>query len=173
MATLTSFILSAINSMAGPKFADLFHGGKMEELFILVRKSARLIFWTTIPMLIFLVVFGQMVLSFLFGAEYKAAYGTMLIVMFGQFVNCVSGSTGIFMNMTGQQKYLLFIMIAAAIINVVLNLTLTPSYGIMGAGTAAMVSVSFWNICALYFIKSKYGIFVGYLPWFGGRHIKT
>ena len=42
LATLTTFVLQAINSMAAPKFSELFHSGKMDELFRIAKKSTKL-----------------------------------------------------------------------------------------------------------------------------------
>ena len=39
LATLTTFVLTAINSMAAPKFSELFHSGNMDDLFYVAQKS--------------------------------------------------------------------------------------------------------------------------------------
>jgi O-antigen/teichoic acid export membrane protein len=49
LATLTTFVLQTINSIAAPRFSALFHAGKMDELFYVARQSSKLIFWTTAP----------------------------------------------------------------------------------------------------------------------------
>ncbi len=168
LATLTSFILTAITSMAAPKFSELFHKGKMDELFSIAKKSAKLIFWTSTPILVLLLAFGRPVLGILFGRAFTVAYGAMAILVLGQFVNSVSGSTGMFMSMTGREKQFGGIMLFAAVINVLLNLLLIPRFGIVGSATAGMVSLSFWNITALAYIKHEHGQTTGYLPWVMG-----
>ena len=91
LATLTAFILQAVNSMAGPKFSELYHARKMDELFYVARKSSKLIFGTTIPVLIILFAFGKIVLSLLFGQEFQVAYVALTFLVAGQFVNSISG----------------------------------------------------------------------------------
>jgi O-antigen/teichoic acid export membrane protein len=164
LATLTAFVLQAINSMAAPKFSELFHTGNMGELFHVAKKSSKLIFWTTVPFLLALLAFGKIVLGLLYGQEFKIAYLAMTFLVIGQFVNTISGSTGFFMNMTGHEIKLRNIVVAAAVINILLNLMLTPSYGINGAAIAGMVSMCFWNIFILVYIKLKYGRSIGYFP---------
>jgi O-antigen/teichoic acid export membrane protein len=164
LASLTSFILSAINFMAAPKFSELYHGDKMDELFHIAQKSTKLIFWTTIPILFFLILFGKPVLSLLFGPDFTVAYWAMFFLALGQLVNSISGSTGIFMNMTGHQLVLRNVMFMAAIINVILNLMLIPNLGIYGAALAGMASLIFGNVYLLIYIKIKYGRTIGYLP---------
>lgn len=164
LATLTSFILQAINSMAGPKFSELYHSGKIDELFYVAQKSAKLIFWTTSPILLGFIILGKPILHLVFGAEFTVAYLPLLLLVLGQFVHSISGSTGLFMNMTGNQNVVRNILFIAAISNIGLNILLTPDYGIYGAATAAMVSIAGWNIATLLYIKLKFGKTTGYFP---------
>jgi O-antigen/teichoic acid export membrane protein len=169
LATLTAFILNAVNSMAGPKFSELFHSDKMEELFYVAKKSSKLIFVTTTPILLGLIILGKPFLGIVFGLEFTMAYPAMLLLIAGQFVNSISGATGLFMNMTGHQNLFRNIVLLAALTNVCLNLLLTPHYGIYGAATAAMTSIVGWNAATLFFIKSKFGKTTGFFPGFTGR----
>lgn len=164
LATLTTFVLQAINSMAGPKFSELFHLNKMDELFYVARKSSKLIFWVTSPILLGFIVFGKPILSLVFGPAFSVAYPALVFLVIGQFVHSISGATGLFMNMTGKQKVFRDIMLFAAIANVGLNLLLIPRYGIYGAAIAAMVSLSGWNIATLFYMKINYGRTTGYFP---------
>ena len=172
LATLTTFILSAVNSMAGPKFSELYHSEKIDELFHVAKKSAKLIFWTTVPILLGLVILGKPVLHIAFGQEFTVAYPALVLLVLGQFVHSISGATGLFMNMTGNQNVFRNIVFIAAATNIVLNLLLTPEYGICGAATAGMVSLMGWNIVTLCYIKLKFGKTTGYFPkqaWFIGH----
>lgn len=164
LATLTAFVLQAINSMAAPKFAELYHTGKMDELFHVARKSTKLIFWTTIPILAFLVLFGKPILGLLFGHDFTVAYPAMVLLIVGQFANSISGSTGNFMNMTGRQKVFRNIIFLSALINIALCFALIPRYGINGAAFAGMISLSFWNIYTVIYIKINFGSTIGYMP---------
>jgi len=164
LATLTSFMLQAVNSMAGPRFSELFSLNKTDELFYVARKSAKLIFWITSPILLGLIVFGKPILSVAFGATFSMAYPALVILVIGQFVHSISGATGLFMNMIGKQKTFHNIMFLTLIANVVLNLLLIPKYGIYGAALTAMVSLSGWNIATLCYMKRVFGRTTGYFP---------
>lgn len=164
LATLTAFILQAINSVAGPKFSELFHAGKMDELFYVAKKSAKLIFWTTSPILLGFVVLGKPILNIAFGNAFSVAYPALVLLVIGQFVHSISGATGLFMNMTGNQTVFRNIMLVAALINIGINLVLIPGYGIYGGAVAAMVSLMCWNIATLIYIKMRFGKTTGYFP---------
>jgi O-antigen/teichoic acid export membrane protein len=169
LATLTSFILGAVNSIAAPKFSELFHREEMNELFYVAKKSSRLIFYATVPVLLVLVAYGKQILSFLFGQEFTAAYVAMVLLVIGQFISAMAGSTGYFMNMTGNQKRYRNILLQAGLINVVLSTLLIPKFGIVGAAFSGMLCLIFWNIRTLVYIKIKYGQSIGYVPMLGKR----
>ena len=165
MATLTTFVLSAINSMAAPKFSELFHRGKMDELFYVAQKSAKLIFWTTVPILIVLLMFGRTILKVFFGSEFIASYGAMVLLVLGQFVNSISGSTGYFMNMTNNHLAYRNIILLTSVIAILLNFILIPHFGIFGSAISGMITISFLNISTLFYIYTKYKNFLAYIPF--------
>jgi len=165
LATLVSFLLSAINSMAAPKFSELYHSGKIDELIHVAKKSTKLIFWTTAPILLILVTFGKPILWLLFGREFTKAYLALVFLVVGQFIHSISGSTANFMNMTGNHLILTKTKMASAFINLILGLILIPKFGINGAAIAGMVGISFWNIFVLYIIQIKFGKTIGYFPF--------
>jgi O-antigen/teichoic acid export membrane protein len=164
IATLSTFILQAVNSMAGPKFSELFHSGKLDDLFHVAQKSAKLIFIVVTPIVFFFLILGKPILGIVFGDEFSTAYPPLVILLLGQFVHAISGLTGVFLNMTGHQKVLRNIMLIAAFINIGLNLWLIPILSINGAALSAAVSISFMNLAVLLFIKLKYGKTIGYIP---------
>ncbi len=164
LATLTGFILYAVNSMAGPRFSELYHSDRLDELFYVAKKSAKLIFWTTTPVLLGFVLLGKPILYFALGPEYVVAYLPLVLLVIGQFVHSVSGATGLFMNMTGHQKVFRNIVCIAAVSNIGINLLLTPQYGIYGAAVAAMITLAGWNLATLVFMKRKFGKTTGYFP---------
>lgn len=164
LATLTTFVLQAVNSMAGPKFSELFHANQMDDLFFVAKKSAKLIVFVTTPILLCLLVFGKLILGKVFGGDFSVAYPALMLLVIGQFVNSISGSSGVFMNMTGNQNILRNIMTVAACLNIGLNLWLIPYLGLNGAALAAMTSLCFWNISTLLYMKIKFGRTTGYFP---------
>jgi O-antigen/teichoic acid export membrane protein len=164
LAMLTTFVLQAINSMAAPKFSELYHTGKIDELFRIAKKSTKLIFWTTVPIFIVLVFFGEGILS-LYGREFSQAYVPMVVLLLGQFVNSVAGSTGYFMNMTGHESVLRNVIAVASMFNLVLCFILIPSFGALGAAISGSLSLLLWNSWVLLFIRRKFGTTIGYMPF--------
>ncbi len=162
LASLTTFILGAVNAMAAPKFSELYSKGKIYELLDLARKTSKMIFGLTFPLLLILSLGGDSILQILFGSDFSVAYIALLLLVMGQFVNSISGSVGYFMNMTGNQTVFRNIIFVGALLNIFFSLILIPKFGINGAAAATTISLIFWNIATLIFIKVKYGKIIGY-----------
>lgn len=159
LSMLTSFVLASINSMAAPKFSELYHQGKMDDLKHVAQKSTKMIFWISLPIMLVLILFGKFILA-IYGQEFMLGYMALVFITIGQFINAASGSVGYFLNMTGHQKVFQNIILIAAIVNVVLNYVLIPKYGINGAAFATLVSTIFWNIVASVYVKNIFGFYI-------------
>ena len=165
LATLTNFILQATGSMAAPKYSELFHNEKMNDLFHVAKKSTKLILWSTAPIMLILLLFGGYILRYIYGDEFTASYPALVILLIGYFISMASGTSELFMNMTDNQDILRNIMVAASGINIGLNLILIPGFGIYGAACAATISLAVWNIFTLVYMKKKFGWTTGYFPF--------
>ncbi len=169
LALLTSFILVSVNAMLAPKFSQLFHAGKLNELKMVARSCARLIFYATLPIVVAYLLFGNYILAW-FGKDFVSGRMALIFLIGGQFVNSAAGSVGYFLVMTGHQKIFQYIVMFGAGLNIVLNFILIPHFGINGAAFASMISIAIWNIMAAVAIKRKFGFFISYIPRFRGIH---
>jgi O-antigen/teichoic acid export membrane protein len=156
--------LMAINSIAAPKFSELYASGKMEDLKKIVQQSTKVIFWITLPPVLLFFTFPEYILSF-FGEEFKIAVYCLMILSFGKMFSAISGSVGTLLQMAGKQKYFQNVLISAAVLNILLNYLLIPKYGINGAAFASMISNVYWNVLMIIFIKKKFGFYTFYLPF--------
>lgn len=163
VSILTAIILVAVNAIATPKFAEFSKHKDLKSLRIIVSQSSKLIFWGSSPVLIITLLFPKTVLSF-FGEEFVVASNALIFLSLGQFVNSICGSVGNLLKMTNHQILFQNIVIAAAIINIILNLCLIPNYGINGAAFASFISISFLNLTAAYFALKRLKVRTIYLP---------
>lgn len=163
LGMLSSFFLTAINTLAAPKFAELYHSQKFDDLKIVAQNSSKILFWVTLPLTLFFIVFGKYILG-LFGEEFILSYSALVFLLIGQFVNAISGSVGNFLNMTGYQRLFNYIILFSAILNIILNLILIPKFGISGAAFASMISFISWNLISSIIVRRKFQFYIGYLP---------
>lgn len=162
VATVTSITLMAINSMAAPKFAEFYSKNDMSALQHIVTHSSRLIFWTSLPILLITVLFPEAILG-IFGQEFETAAWALIILCFGQFVNAASGSVGYILQMTGNEKIFQYIIMCSLAINIVLNYLFIPIYGLNGAALASAISLATWNLLSVYITKNKVNIMTLYI----------
>ena len=167
LSMFANIALMAINSIAAPKFAELYTNRDTEGLKKVVHQSTKMIFWTTLPLVILFFIFPTFLLG-IFGEEFKtpAAIIAFLVLSVGRLVSAFSGSVGNLLQMTGKQVIFMKILFVGAIINVVINYFLIPIYGIKGAAIASMISMSFWNLTMVYFVKKEFGFLTLYIPFF-------
>jgi O-antigen/teichoic acid export membrane protein len=156
--------LMAINSIAAPKFSEIYSSGDLDALKKIVQQSTKTIFWISLPVLTLLILFPEFILS-MFGEEFKIASFTLIILSVGKMVSAISGSVGTFLQMVGKQKVFQNILIFAAVVNIVLNYFLIPSHGIGGAAIASATSGILWNVLMIIYIKRNFGFYTIYIPW--------
>src|SRR5690606_16302184 len=119
-----------------------------------IKDSTRLIFSGTLLIFIGYLFFPTFFLGF-FGESFSQGSNVLLIVSIGFLISSFAGCTDIILQMTNNERLFKNIILCAAILNVALNLILIPYYGIVGSAIANMVSICFWNITSVYFIKKK------------------
>ena len=100
----------------------------------------------------------------LFGVEFISGSNVLIIISIAQFVNAISGSVGYIMQMTDNQVIFRNVILIASLINILLNYLLIPMYGINGAAVATLISMIFWNLTLIIYIKKKLGFLTVYFP---------
>ena len=158
LAALTSITLFAINTIAAPKFAEFWGKGDIKGLKRVAQQSTKLIFWTSLPMLLSLWLFPSYILS-IFGSEFKIGVTALIMLTLGQFINAISGSVGYILQMTGKQKVFQNIILTASIINIILNASLIPRFGMNGAAFASLISLAVINVIPFFLVKYYYGFY--------------
>jgi len=162
-ATISKLVLMGINSIAGPKFAEIEALGQSAALENTVRQSTKLIFWLSLPVIFVLMVFPKAFLG-IYGDEYLAGAACLMILAAGQFFAAICGSTGQFLQMTGHQVAFQRIMISTAVVNILLNLVLIPAWGINGAAVAGFLTIIMRNTISVIFIYRKHHFLTLYVP---------
>ncbi len=160
IAALNSIILVAVNSIAMPKFAELYLRKDRQAFKQFVKQTTFLMFIVSFPVLLIIVLFPGFLLS-IFGEEFRVGIPALLILASGQFFSAISGSTIHILNMTGKEKTARNILLFSTLVNIMLNFYLIPLYGIIGAAIATAFSTILWNILSVVYIY-KYFRFLTY-----------
>lgn len=157
-ASLVAFGLGAANMVVAPYFSQLYAQGNKLQLQKILTMSTRAILGMAIPVVLVLVLFGQYILSFVFGNTYAVGATALSILSIGQLVNAAMGSVGLLLNMAGYERYVAKVSAITAVLNLVLNFVLIPPLGMSGAAIATSIALATWNIMLWYVTKKHLGI---------------
>ena len=156
IAAVNTLVLVAVNSIAMPKFAEIFERNDKSLFRNFIKQSTLLVFIFSFPVLILIMLFPSEILQ-VFGTEFAEGKNTLLILAAGQFFSAFSGSTINILNMCGREKAAQYILIFSSIPNILLNYFLIPVYGIEGAAIATSATLILWNLLAVLVIYRKFG----------------
>lgn len=162
-ASLVSLVLVIVNTIAAPKFSELYWSNKIEELQKLINHSAKLMFWVAL-LICFILVVGSEIWLGIFGDEYLRGSSALLFLVIGQLVNAATGSVGVFMNMTGLQNIVRNIHLIGVVIIFVSYLFIVPNYGLYGASIVAMIGSIAINLALVIYVQGTRKIKTYYLP---------
>jgi O-antigen/teichoic acid export membrane protein len=156
-AMLITFVLVAVNTVAQPKFAELYARGHMDSLAVTAYKATLLMTACATPVVLVFLVAPELVMS-AFGADFAGSGTALQILSIGQFVNVATGSVGILLVMSGQEREYRNVQIVAACVVLALNVALIPGWGAVGAAIATAAALIVQNLLFGYFVWVKLGI---------------
>jgi len=155
VAALASVMLMVVGTILGPKIAEFWTNEDMNNLKNIIKQSTKLIFFTSLPILVVIIIFSKNILLF-FGEEFASGATALIILSINQLFYAFSGDTGMFLKMTNNQTYLLKLNLFVLLINIVLNYILIQYFGINGAAIATTIALVIAKILANNYIKRKY-----------------
>jgi O-antigen/teichoic acid export membrane protein len=164
LAFLIGFNLEAINSILSPKVSQAFANGNMKRMQQDIQFSVRLSVMISLATLAGLLLFSDYILLF-FGEDFLKGKPVLLVVCIGQLINVLCGPVANIMQMTGHQAALSRIFFIALIGNVLLNIWLIPTQGILGAAIATTITYAWWNLAGAVYIYRKLGVRSFFYPF--------
>ncbi|MFQ5752974.1 MAG: flippase [bacterium] len=154
---LISFVLFSVNSIAAPKFAALYRQGNKKVLQSTARSSTKIMTILASPLLLFIVFMPNRIMG-LFGKEFAEGSIVLIILALGQYVNVITGSVGYLLTMSGNERTMRNNVIVGSGVNILLNLLLIPTFGMIGAALATSISIATINILASISVYKILGI---------------
>ena len=158
VAMLISFVMVAINAVASPRVAVYCQQGQMEQLRLFANQVSRVLFCVGLIALMVVLIFAEKILL-LFGREYLVAAELLRIIAIGQFINVATGSVGVILQMSGNERYFLLCVAGAGGGAVLGSLILVPLYGVTAAAIVIAVSTAFQNLLAFWGVKKRLGFY--------------
>lgn len=157
ISTVIAFTQFAINGIAAPMIADLYHRNDMNGLRALIHQVGLFNFIFSVPIFLVILVAPSFLLG-LFGAEFVAGRNLLLTLSAGQAVFALSGPVMYILTMTKHEKAALYIMYFTAAVNLVGNAVLIPAIGLQGAAIATTFTTILWNVIAVLAVNRYLGV---------------
>lgn len=155
-ATVVSFILIAVNSIAAPKFAEAYKKYKLCEVRVIFRNSTQIMILAALPLIIFMLIYAEWLMG-LFGKEYVEGADVLRILAIGQFINVITGPVGFLLQMTGHEKTLRNNFFISSLIMIVGCFIVVPLYGVFGGAIVVALSMTSQNLLCFFQVKKKLG----------------
>lgn len=136
-----AYITTALGSVTFPRISNYLKRGMEQEANILVSKSMHFSFVTMIPLVTFMFTFSKSVILIYAGNGFEPA-GTILkltaiILLFSALSNTLTNQVLLPRN---KEKYVTVSVCLGAVIDLLLNIILIPSYGAIGAASSTVIT---------------------------------
>jgi O-antigen/teichoic acid export membrane protein len=151
---LVSFPLMAVNAVIAPTLSACHGAGDRDRLQRTVTLASRAILAASLPVIVILVLAREPILT-LFGPAYLEGASALVILLVGHAINVACGPVGQVLNMSGCERMVAKTLVGTALLNIILNAVLIPTFGIVGAASATAFTMSSWNIGLLVYCRIR------------------
>lgn len=152
LCNMWCFVLSAIIESFYPVIVEAFKTDRDE----FCRKNKLLyaiVFYVSITVSVFFVVFGGFVIKLLYGKEYLGAVAPLQVITWYTAFSYLGVARNAWIVCMDRQKYLKYLYLAAAISNVGLNFLLIPRLASVGAAIASLIAQIITTFIVPFFIR--------------------
>jgi O-antigen/teichoic acid export membrane protein len=151
------FIPMIVSTSLYPRFIELY--GLDKEIYTKkLVKVMSLFFWISLVVASIVFLFSTHIISILFGTEYIAAASVLSIHIFAGIIVSTSVIFGQRYILKNQQKISLYGTVVGAIMNIILNFILIPTYGVKGTAIATLISYFVPTIFVAIFFDRSVGV---------------
>lgn len=141
MSHMVLSLLTAITSVLLPRMTSYVQDGNTEKFKDLCSKSANILILISVPMIFGLCILAKPIIIFLCGEDYLPAIPAMIVISPIILIISLGSLCGAqILPSLGKEKVSLFSYIAGACINIILNFSLIPHYGALGAGIGTLAA---------------------------------
>lgn len=145
-ANMCAIGLSIVALVVNPRFATHYRANEISVLSALAGRAAAVGFVASFPIATALLIWPDIVLRLVFGADFAGGATALRLLVLGQIANTFFGSSIGLLTMTGNERHAMKGLVIGATLNVLLNALLVPQYGIEGAAVATLISTLLWNL---------------------------
>ncbi|MBE6781141.1 MAG: flippase [Ruminococcaceae bacterium] len=147
------FILAAIIDSVYPSIMEAHKAGNEEEFNRKNRQLYAIIFYVSMGAAVLFNIFAELVIFILYGREFLPSAMPLRIICWYTAFSYLGVARNAWIVSKNVQKHLIKIYAAAAVANVILNVTLIPLLGASGAALASLMAQVLTGFVLPFFIK--------------------
>jgi O-antigen/teichoic acid export membrane protein len=158
LAKLLLVGLQAVGFIFMPVLSGLHEDGDETGMRRLYQIVTKWLFSGTLPLFLVVALFPTMTIKITFGPEYLPAADVLPVLAVAFFTHAVLGPNNQMLTSIGKTRTILYDTVAAAALNLALNIVLIPRYGLLGAAVATAGSYVLLNALYSYQLYRATGI---------------
>lgn len=143
---INKMVMTSFAFLFTPLAARLFAKNDTEGINDLYWRTAIWLAILTFPMFVLTFALAEPLTLVLYGERYADSWVYLSMLGFAYYFNAALGFNGMTLKVIGKVKFIMYINLAAAVINIIANFLLIPPYGALGAAIATSGSMILHNI---------------------------
>lgn len=152
ICTMWCFVLTAIIDSVYPSIMEAYKVDK-----ILYEKRNRqlyaIVFYVSLVVSALFCIFGELIVWILYGEAYSNSVGPLRVITWYTAFSYLGVARNAWIVCEDKQKYLKYIYISSALLNVGLNFVFIPFFGATGAAVASLITQVVTTLVVPFFIK--------------------
>jgi O-antigen/teichoic acid export membrane protein len=153
LASIITFFTSGIQLAFSPIAYSIYEKKEANKFFNVIFAGSAIIFFSTG---IFLSLFSFEILSLLVPNSFYEGHKIVGLIVLSIILNMITYFVSMGVNFSEKTKYLAYTYVIGAAINILMNITLIPQYGMIGAAFATLLSYLAMSILGNYWGKKCY-----------------
>jgi stage V sporulation protein B len=163
---LLLYIVTSLTSVIYPFFNELYFKDKKEDLANLLRALYKYIAIFQIPFIVFFIIYSKELILLLFTSKYSGASSSLqVLVIFTIFCSITMVNNNLLMSM-GKTSKVIKLLIFISLLNLLLNVLLVPSLGLIGAAYSTLFSFILLSILTTYELNKHMQVNLPLYSWF-------
>lgn len=168
---LMSFSILTFSAIAMPKISEKIAQGLPGEVEIISRQSSWISIFVMLPILIIVLVYGDVLIVTAFGKEYIEAALIFQIFAIFRFGMMGLGLPGQILMMSGYSKLVTKVMAIQSLVVVSIMLVLASYFGAFGSVIGLAISELIFNSLLVFLVSKKLSINCTIIPFFDRARI--
>lgn len=149
--------INIVNFALFPRFSTLIHQKNYASLNKLIRLTLLLSFIVLIPLAISITIFAKPIINIIYGPVYSGTSLTLILLIWSGVISYFRTFASNLLIASNHQKSFFYIFLIGTILNVILNIIITPLYGYYIPALSLLLSEALITILAtIYYLRSTY-----------------